>query len=280
MDTHFAKYNEAKKCFEPEAVLHHPNRGFLYGDGFFETLLIHNGMPTFWPYREIRIGRSYEFLRFDRTIVASELQSALITFLQTNGIDEARARLTFYRDGGGTYLPEMNTSSVFLAITQLHESPFNAHPAKTCAQANTKLPNDRSGNFKLIGKHYQVLAAIEARDKGVEELIFLNTNGLVCESISGNLFVVHDNKAFTPPLSSGCLAGTIRQTMIDAGATERPITIEEVGEADLVFTTNSIWGVTALDFDGKPDDNRLAHYKKIAAEAKLSSVRGLRGNWP
>jgi branched-chain amino acid aminotransferase len=54
------------------------------------------------------------------------------------------------------------------------------------------------------------MARIEAELAGANEAVMLNTDGFVAEAASSNLFWVDQGKVFTPPLSSGPLAGVTR----------------------------------------------------------------------
>jgi 4-amino-4-deoxychorismate lyase len=47
-----------------------------------------------------------------------------------------------------------------------------------------------------------------------DEVILLNEKGEVCEGVITNLFIEADGMLLTPPLSSGCLAGVLRTSLI------------------------------------------------------------------
>ncbi|GGA13513.1 aminotransferase class IV family protein [Neptunicoccus cionae] len=77
----------------------------------------------------------------------------------------------------------------------------------------------------------------------VEELIFLNENGHLCEGTITNLFVGRDGVLLTPPLSSGLLAGVLRQELLDTGrAQEALLTPQDLQGAE-IFVGNSLRGL-------------------------------------
>ena len=55
-----------------------------------------------------------------------------------------------------------------------------------------------------------VLAKIEEQQAGAGEGLMLNEQGFVAECTGDNIFTVKDGGIFTPPISSGALAGMTR----------------------------------------------------------------------
>ena len=68
--------------------------------------------------------------------------------------------------------------------------------------------------IKSLNYLNSVLAKIEATANDVDEAICLDKNGLVCEGVGENLFIVKDGKIFTPPSSTGALAGITAQVAV------------------------------------------------------------------
>jgi 4-amino-4-deoxychorismate lyase len=59
---------------------------------------------------------------------------------------------------------------------------------------------------------------------GADEMLFLNERGEVCEGTITNIVVtLPDGARLTPPLSSGCLPGVFRQSLLDAGAVRESV---------------------------------------------------------
>ena len=54
----------------------------------------------------------------------------------------------------------------------------------------------------------------EAHDRGLDEVVLLNERDEVSECTSANIFIVEGDQVFTPPLSSGCLAGITRELLL------------------------------------------------------------------
>lgn len=58
------------------------------------------------------------------------------------------------------------------------------------------------------------MAKIEACQAGVGEGLMLNEQGFVAECTCDNIFIVMHGEIFTPPTSSGALAGITREVVI------------------------------------------------------------------
>lgn len=78
---------------------------------------------------------------------------------------------------------------------------------------------------------------------GLDELIFLNENGRLCEGTIANVFVKRDDVLLTPPLSAGVLPGVLRQELLSEGAAvESELTLADLDGAE-VFVGNSLRGL-------------------------------------
>lgn len=78
---------------------------------------------------------------------------------------------------------------------------------------------------------------------GLDELIFVNENGMLCEGTITTLFVRRGDVLLTPPLSAGVLPGILRQELLDNGtAQEANLTINDLNGAE-VFVGNSLRGL-------------------------------------
>jgi branched-chain amino acid aminotransferase len=93
-----------------------------------------------------------------------------------------------------------------------------------------------------------VKAGIAKTKQQVDDVIILNSKGLVCETVSSNIFMVIHNRLVTPPLTEGCLPGIMRQNVLALASSlgmevlETPVGINALEQAEEVFTTNAISG--------------------------------------
>jgi para-aminobenzoate synthetase/4-amino-4-deoxychorismate lyase len=79
---------------------------------------------------------------------------------------------------------------------------------------------------------------------GVDEVVFLNERGELTEGSITSLFVEKDGVLWTPPLSCGLLAGTLRAELLETGrAREKVLVPADLDDADAVFLGNSVRGL-------------------------------------
>jgi branched-chain amino acid aminotransferase len=104
-----------------------------------------------------------------------------------------------------------------------------------------------------------IMAKIEATHAGAGEGLMLNEQGLVAECTGDNIFLVSEGRLFTPPISSGALAGITRAVAIAIAlelgleVTEPQMTRYDIYTADECFLTGTAAEIIpAVEFDKRP----------------------------
>lgn len=79
---------------------------------------------------------------------------------------------------------------------------------------------------------------------GVDEMLFCNETGALCEGTITTLFVETEDGLLTPPLSCGVLPGVLRQDLLDTGrAHEAVLHPRDLHHAQAVWLGNSLRGL-------------------------------------
>jgi branched-chain amino acid aminotransferase len=123
-----------------------------------------------------------------------------------------------------------------------------------------RFPQTSFPNAKATGTYINsTLAKREAVRAGYDEAIMLNHDGLVSEGSGENIFLVKDQVVITPPVSTGCLHGITRDTVMtllsDSGyqVVEADVEPERLHEADEVLLTGTAAEVTPIrEIDDRP----------------------------
>lgn len=103
--------------------------------------------------------------------------------------------------------------------------------------------------FKTGNALPNVLAAIFKKEKKCDDCLLLNITGRIACGNSSNVFLVKNGSLTTPPLTEGCVAGTMRSIVSDLckglkiNILEKPVLPEDLVKADEVFLTNAIQGI-------------------------------------
>ncbi|MGY6561755.1 MAG: aminotransferase class IV [Luteibaculaceae bacterium] len=237
------------------AYLNAENRGFLYGDGLFETIRLINGKPLFVSDHFKRLQKGAEALRITlhKELTAENLEKMLLQLAERNLILKGgRARLSIYRDFGGFYAPSESSSSFVLQVKPLDKNFFELNHEGLSVdlyQEMPKIKNKLSGLKTLNGLHY-IHAALFCREKNFDNCFLINEKSQILEAYNGNMFVVANGALYTPGLEMGVLAGVMRMHIINV-AIKNGLKVYECGlmpqnllASDEIFLTNAIQGIT------------------------------------
>lgn len=235
-------------------VIRSGNRGYLYGDGLFETIRIINGRPVNLKHH---IGRLLEGAKALKMRVPSFysvdlFEKLIIELTERSDIKYGgKCRLSLDRIAGGTYTPESNEVEYFIEVYPLENNLYqlNQKGLEIDLYMDLRKSKNLLSGFKTKNGLIYVLASIAAKEKGVDEFLLHNENGGIIEATSSNIFVVSNGVLYTPGLEEGCLAGTMRMQIINL-ALENGIKVYECNlmpqnllVADEIFLTNAVQGV-------------------------------------
>ncbi|HEV7670335.1 MAG TPA: aminotransferase class IV [Thermoanaerobaculia bacterium] len=224
-----------------EIVISPDDAGFRFGDGLFETLRVDDGNA-----RDVEAHLDRLFASLPRIALelpdekTEDFELAIAQVAASAPKPCARLRLTVSRgtsNGGPTRLIE----------TFPYEPP-NPDAILTAVLVPEIRIDSRGPLAGLKSLSYQAnrLALERATAAGAHEAILLNEQGELCEGSRSNLALRFDGRWLTPPLSSGCLPGTIRRRRLEVGEIEeRDLSVEDLDRAEGIELMNSLWGVVA-----------------------------------
>ena len=227
------------------------NRAFLYGDGLFESVKVFNGRAFNLDAHLNRMFEGAKFLNLDLRMRKEDMQNQINLLLKENSIsDAAYLKIMVFRSEGGKYLAENNKAS-FLIVTETDSQKqfeLNKNGIELGLFSAQLKPMSELSNFKTISALQSVLCANEAREKGKDDCLMLNSENNIIESANSNVFYVKEGVIYTPKLSEGCVDGTMRNLIMNLKQLtfqiqETKVELEQLFSADEVFLTNSIQGV-------------------------------------
>lgn len=222
------------------------DRGFRFGDGVFETIALHNGVPYQYDWHLARLAKGLDAIKipFDTAI----LQSFCRQLMHKNASRTGTLRIQITRGNGSLgYLPapENGKPAPTFLIETIAQTIAPAQPASLWMSSYRKTsPHALPTNFKLCQGLNSTLARIEAQEHSCFEALLLNEKNQLCEASSSNLFWMKDSKLYTPSLDCGPLEGSTRAALMRLYDTvESDGGLEELLEATTAFLTNTSWGV-------------------------------------
>lgn len=227
-----------------EASIPADDRGFLLGDGIFETIRIANGDLQQCDRHMTRLSQGLETLHFP-FIHQDELVGNMLALIQRNAIKSGALRLTISRGSGPRGLTPPNPASPHYVITT-HDTPQTMTEVRL---AIARFPKDHLSPLAVI-KHTNYLPAIlarcEATEQSFDDALFLNSDGYVAEASAANIIVLFGDSLVTPPVRDGALPGISRARLLEKNlCSEKSLTAHALFDADAIWLSSSL-GLVAV----------------------------------
>ncbi len=243
----------------PEATVSVRDRGFMYGDGAFETLRAYGGDVFEWARHADRLAATCETLGLDHGISRADLRARIDATLSANDLTEAYVKLSVTRGAQpGKLTPgPVDDPTVVVYVsplprggvdgTPVWDGPATVQTVKTRKPASEALPAD--------AKTHNYLNSILAREElyDADEALVRGPDGHVAEGAASNLFFVGENGLYTPSTDVPLLPGVTRAVVLELAADlDVPVytgryDVETVREAEEAFLTNSTWEIRPVD---------------------------------
>jgi branched-subunit amino acid aminotransferase/4-amino-4-deoxychorismate lyase len=252
-------------CFLPmdQARISPVDRGFLYGDGFFETIRAERSKILWLPLHLERLEASLR--QFKITLDPTpDWDSILKRLLDENGLSRKIAAIKILVTRGisnSLGFPEAAKPTICIMA-----SPYNP-PSRRLYEEGCKLHVYREGFAHPLAGHkslnylFNLSARQAALDCGCDMAMILDREGLVTETCTGSLFAFTEGQWWRP-VSPFELPGTAVQflcaLMENAGikVIARRAAPEDFCAAQTVWVLNSMIGILPVaQIDANPVPN-------------------------
>ncbi|MBM7789879.1 aminotransferase class IV [Tenggerimyces flavus] len=234
--------------------------GFVFGDGVWEGLRIHNGHPAFLDQHLDRLYEGAKVLVLDIGLTRAELADAIYQTLRANEMtDGVHLRLmvtrgvkhTLYQD------PRLAPGPATIAIVPEYKVPSASSVRLFTVHVRRCSPDILDPKLNVHSKLNDITACIQAYTAGADEALMLDPHGFVATCNSTHFFIVRRGEVWT---STGdyCLGGITRGNIVhvckEAGVPvyERNFSLTDVYGADEAFVTGTFGGVVPVrEVDGR-----------------------------
>jgi branched-chain amino acid aminotransferase len=233
---------------ETEASVSIFDRGFLYGDGAFETLRVYHGKPYRLAEHLMRLYNGLQTLAIPFPFSPEECSRVVHDLIVHNEVANGVVRIHVTRglSEPGTSPGNEPVPPGIVVTARPRIFPEQPTPMRVII-ANTRiLSTSPIVHIKSANRLPYTMARMEADRVGADEAIMLNEHNRVVEFTSGNLFLVSKFHLYTPPLADGTLPGITRQVVCELARQqgvmvhETGLTAERLYSADEIFSTNSV----------------------------------------
>jgi len=227
------------------------DRGFLYGDGAFETMRSYNGVTFLIERHTERLFSTLRRLRIHSPVSQTKMKETVTLLLKKNKLKNAYVKAIVTRGTSGGLLLPPGKIKPTVAVYALPYSPpqrrFYEKGIKLGVLTVDSAEKSRIAGNKTLNYLGNVLHRYEAMRKGFDDAVLVDAKGFVTEATSSNVFIVGKKDIITPSLASGILAGITRSEVIRILRTRLKLNVKEalarrsaLYEAREIFLTNSL----------------------------------------
>ncbi len=222
------------------------DRGLAYGDGVFETLLVHAGEHVWWHEHLQRLLLGARVLGIpvpDEKIVLESCKKLLA------GESRCVLKIILTRGVGGRgYSPPENPDPRI--ILSIHPAPEIIRDHVSLRWCETRLAHQPLlAGIKHLNRLEQVLARNEWRDPTIFEGLMCDQDDNVVCATSANVFVKIDGRWQTPTLDRSGIAGIARAWVLKQWphVREARLSRTQVEQAEAVFICNAVRGILGVN---------------------------------
>lgn len=225
------------------------DRGFVYGDGLFETMRVANRRIPLLDRHLERLGAGCLRLGIPAPSTASLAHRAR-TAAAT--IDDGVVKLLLTRGSGGRGYRPPEAPCARIVVSQ-HTAPILPRTwyregvrVRICETRIGRSP--ATAGLKHLGRIEQVLASAELTEDETEGLM-LDEHHHVIEGTRCNVFLYLSGVLVTPRLDMSGVAGVMRALVqeyaqrIDVVCQERTVELDDLRQASEILLTNAVLGV-------------------------------------
>lgn len=223
------------------------DRGLRVGFGVFDTILSLDGGLIAWDRHFARLATSAG--RFEMALPGrDELRAAVDRVLVANDLGSGRVRVRIGVSGGAGELSVSPGEQPVCWVEAVRiDEPATSVTAVLCPW--TRNEHDPLAGHKCASYAANLVARSWAERQQIDESIFANSRGELCEGTTTNVFMVLDGVARTPLVGTGCLPGVTRAVTLELGRANG-VPVEEgefvaarLADAEEVFLTSSTRGI-------------------------------------
>ena len=233
-------YIDGKFLPKAEAKVSVFDHGLLYGDGVFEGIRSYNGRVFKLDEHLERLYDSAKSIMLQIPMSIETMKETVLETLRRNNLTEAYIRLVVTRGVGDLGLdPDKCPKPSIIIIADkiaLYPQRFYEEGLEiVTVSVRRNYAEAINPRIKSLNYLNNILAKIEGKQSGAEEVLMLNADGYVVECSGDNIFWIKNERLVTPPVHMGILEGVTRNSVIDL-AREAGMQVEE-----RVFTRHDLY---------------------------------------
>lgn len=245
------------ELLQPEqAAISALDRGFLYGEGVFETMRAYRGKVFRLAQHLDRLYAGVVEIGFTaprRELLVAGIRGAIAAAR----MGDAVVRVTVTAGPDSSY---RHPTTVVL-VRPLSAPPMERYTSgcRVVSVPTAHAPGAALRHMKSLNYLDKLMAQRAAERAGGDEAVLVDPDGCVVEGAMRNVFAVIGRELVTPPLSRGLLPGITRTAVLEVArrfriaTQERDLPLEELRTSQEALLTSSIAEILPVaTVDGRP----------------------------
>ncbi len=233
------------------------DRGFEYGDGIFESMLYEQGRIPLLKYHLRRVKQGAKRLAIDfETEILSRHLNTFIRGVKSTAVARAKLKLTLTRGvgGDGGYAPSGSEHRAGIVLRVVGEiSSAEPRPVELVVATSPLPTSPVLAGIKHLNRLPYIAAALNCSRTQGQEVLYLDEQHNIVETMHHNIFFFKDNRLVSPSLQRCGVEGIARRIVFEQLAAEiglqvveDSIHIDEAHGYDECFLTNAVRGIIAV----------------------------------
>ena len=225
------------------------DRIFL-GEGLFETLRVESSRPCFADLHWRRLANAAEILGVPFDLSFDDWEDHLIAQIKRDNLYHGGIKAIL--SGGSAPRGLAEKGQVSQLMFQTFNYTVHTDPVRLISASWLRDGANPVYQLKSVNYLEAIIARRQALANGANDALFYNTAHHATETTCANLFLIKDNKVFTPHLADGVLPGITRSRIISIArhhqiaCEEMSVSTKMIEEADALFVTNCLQGIRVV----------------------------------
>ena len=239
---------------EHEASISIMDHGFLYGDGIFEAFRAYKGKIFQFDEHMDRLYESAKIIDLNIPLSREEFKNVIKETIRKSGFQDCYIRPQVTRGIGLMGCDPGSCAKSTVVVYVIPPPGMKKERSIRIIISSYQRPSAciLPGSSKMTQYINLILARMEAKARGVDDALLLDTRGFVSEGPGWNIFLVKGRTVVTPSLASSILVGITRNVLIrlfkesNYSVEERDVIVSELYTADEIFGTGTGTEITPV----------------------------------
>lgn len=223
------------------------DRGLIFGDGVFTTLLVEDGRPIFFYAHQRRLHKQAKDLGIKAPLISID---TIKTLIEQNKAERGHFKLKICITGGSIEIKGFKKRRPGCLIGYMEEFQPHTHPLKLTLYP--KPIESPSAKFKTLAYLDRFLIMDWTKSQGFDECLIVDAKLNILEALFANIFWIYDEVFFYPDpqldLVQGITIKILQKKLQSIGLRLMPVQSiwNKIPEKANVFLANSLVGFSPV----------------------------------